>query len=186
MEIGLDHHLPTYAGGLGVLAGDTLKSCADLKVPILACTLLNREGYFHQNISEDGSQEEVPVEWNISDFLEKLDVKVKVEIEGRDVYITAWKKEIEGISGHKVPVLFLDTNLEENSDWDKKITEKLYGGDKWYRLCQEVVLGIGGVRIFRALGYNDQEKEIEKFHMNEGHSGFFDFGTTKRVARNIS
>jgi len=91
-----------------------------------------------------------------------------VSIEGRELQLRAWRYEVKGVSGAVVPVYFLDTDLPENSDWDRRLTDLLYGGDDWYRLCQEVILGIGGVRMLRALGYRD----LQRFHMNEGHAAF--------------
>jgi len=166
MEIGLDKHIPTYSGGLGILAGDTLKSCADLNVPIVGITLLSENGYFYQKIDEGGNQIELPINFNINDFLTLLPSKTSVIIEDRTVNIRIWHYLIKGINEYLVPVFFLDTNLEENSEADREITKHLYGGDNKYRLAQEIVLGIGGVRTIRALGY----KTIDKYHMNEGHA----------------
>ena len=166
MEIGLDPAMPTYSGGLGVLAGDTIRSAADLRVPMVAVTLLHRKGYFHQRLDASGWQREEPAEWIVEDFLKEMLPRTSVTIEGRIVHLRAWRYEVNGISGFKVPVYFLDTDLPENSEWDRTFTHFLYGGDQHYRLCQEVILGIGGVRILRALGYD----RIERFHMNEGHS----------------
>jgi len=166
MEIGLDKHIPTYSGGLGILAGDTLKSCADLNVPIVGITLLSENGYFYQKIDEEGNQIELPINFNINDFLTLLPSKTNVTIEDRTVNIRVWHYLIKGINGYLVPVFFLDTNLEENDERDREITKHLYGGDNKYRLAQEIVLGIGGVRIIRALGY----KTVDKYHMNEGHA----------------
>jgi starch phosphorylase len=168
MEIALERGMPTYSGGLGALAGDTIRSAADLKVPMVAVCLLHRKGYFYQRLDAQGNQTEEPVEWAINDFLTELVEHAAVSIEGRTVYLRAWKYEVRGVSGHAVPVYFLDTDLPENSDWDRRLTDHLYGGDDWYRLCQEIVLGIGGVRILRALGYQD----LQRFHMNEGHAAF--------------
>lgn len=166
MEIALDSKMPTYSGGLGVLAGDTIRSAADLKVPMVAVTLVHRKGYFRQRLDPDGRQLEEPVDWVVENFLSAMPQRVAVIIEGRAVQIRAWKYEVIGIGGFKVPVYFLDSDLPENSQWDRTITHFLYGGDPYYRLCQEVILGIGGVKILRALGY----KGIDRFHMNEGHS----------------
>lgn len=171
LEIGLDPKMPTYSGGLGILAGDTIKAAADSGVPLVALTLLYDNGYFHQTIDQ-GIQHENPVQWNKNEFLKPLDPKVKVQIEGRDIWIQAWKYTVYGNNG-KVPVLFLSTNLPENSDWDKEITQNLYGRDRWYRLCQEIILGIGGVKMLRALGYDTEDGQpVAKYHMNEGHSAF--------------
>jgi len=166
MEIGLDKHIPTYSGGLGILAGDTLKSCADLNVPIVGITLLSENGYFYQKIDEEGNQIELPFNFNINDFLVLLPSKTSVTIEDRTVNIRIWHYLVKGISGYLVPVFFLDTNLEENKECDRELTKYLYGGDNKYRLAQEIVLGIGGIRALQALGY----KTIDKYHMNEGHA----------------
>jgi starch phosphorylase len=166
MEIGLETGIPTYSGGLGVLAGDTIHSAADLRVPMIAVTLLHRKGYFYQKLDENGWQREEPVEWVVEDFLEEMPERASVTIEGRTVQLRAWKYDVIGIGGFKVPVYLLDTNLPENSEWDRTLTHFLYGGDQKYRLCQELILGMGGVRMLRSLGYN----RIERFHMNEGHA----------------
>ncbi|MEM0465984.1 MAG: alpha-glucan family phosphorylase [Candidatus Thermoplasmatota archaeon] len=166
MEIGINERIPTYSGGLGILAGDTLKSCADLNVPIVGVTLLSENGYFYQRIDDHGNQIELPFNFNIEDYLTLLPSKTMVTIEGRKVGIRIWHYLIRGLSGYVVPVFFLDTNLPENSEQDREITKYLYGGDNRYRLMQEIVLGIGGVRALQALGY----KTIDKYHMNEGHA----------------
>ncbi|MDI7260873.1 MAG: alpha-glucan family phosphorylase [Thermodesulfobacteriota bacterium] len=165
MEIGLEASMPTYSGGLGVLAGDTIRSAADLKVPMVAVTLLHRKGYFYQRIDATGWQREETVEWIVEDFLDEMPGRAAVTIEGRTVHIRSWKYEVLGIGGFKVPVYFLDTDLQENGEWDRTLTHFLYGGDQYYRLCQEVVLGMGGIRMLRSLGY----EELIRFHMNEGH-----------------
>jgi starch phosphorylase len=168
MEIALEPGMPTYSGGLGVLAGDTIRAAADLKVPLVAVCLLHRRGYFYQKLDDQGHQTEEPVAWVVDDFLTEMPVRAQVSIEGRTVSLRAWKYEVKGVTGYRVPVYFLDTDVPENSDWDRRLTDHLYGGDEWYRLCQEIVLGIGGVRILRALGYQD----LQRFHMNEGHAAF--------------
>jgi len=166
MEIGLDAGMPTYSGGLGVLAGDTIRSAADLNIPLIAVTLLHRRGYFYQRLDANGWQSEEPVEWIVEDFLTEEPQRSQVRIEGRTVNVRAWRYDVKGVGGFTVPVYFLDTRLPENSDWDRSLTDFLYGGDQHYRLCQEAILGIGGVRMLRALGY----ESIERFHMNEGHA----------------
>ena len=166
MEIGLVTDIPTYSGGLGVLAGDMIRAAADLRVPVVALTLLHRKGYFYQRLDSAGQQIEEPVDWAVDDFLTELPERVSVTIEGRAVALRAWKYEVAGPGDFSVPVFFLDTDLAENSEWDRTLTHYLYGGDQHYRLCQEVVLGIGGVRMLRALGY----RAISRYHMNEGHS----------------
>ncbi|MFH1722369.1 MAG: alpha-glucan family phosphorylase [Candidatus Altiarchaeota archaeon] len=166
MEVGINPSIPTYSGGLGVLAGDMLRSCADLSVPLVAVTLLNEQGYFFQQIDENGNQIELPFKWRKDDFLKPVDVKVSVIIAGRTVKITAWEYLIEGETGSTVPIYFIYTNLPENSPEDQGLTGHLYGGDSRYRLSQEIILGIGGVRVLNALGY----RNIRKYHMNEGHA----------------
>ncbi|MFT4261486.1 MAG: alpha-glucan family phosphorylase [Candidatus Woesearchaeota archaeon] len=165
MEIGVKEEMETYSGGLGILAGDTLKSGADLKMPILGVTLLHEKGYFKQKIV-NGEQQELNESWNKEEYLTKLDVQVTVSISGRDVKVGAWKYELTGISDNKIPIILLDTNIEGNSDYDRTLTSYLYGGDRYYRLCQEVILGVGGVKILKELGYD----EIYTYHMNEGHA----------------
>jgi len=165
MEIALDKAVPTYTGGLGVLAGDTLRSAADLSVPIVGVTLLHRKGYFEQHLDERGNQTERPVAWRPEERLEPVDVRTSILIEGRTVHIRAWKYPVRGVKGHEVPVYLLDTQLDENEEWDRTLTDSLYGGDNHYRLCQEVVLGMGGAALLRALNC-----EADLYHLNEGHS----------------
>jgi starch phosphorylase len=166
MEIGLLETMPTYAGGLGILAGDTVRSASDLGIQMLAVTLLHRRGYFRQRLDAAGWQSEENADWPVAELLQEMEPRCSVEIEGRQVHIRAWKLDVKGVSGAVVPVLFLDTDLEQNTEQDRAITHHLYGGDAHYRLCQEVVLGIGGIRMLRTLGYN----EIKRYHMNEGHA----------------
>ncbi|SEM71478.1 starch phosphorylase [Syntrophus gentianae] len=166
MEIGIEPSIPTYSGGLGVLAGDTIRSCADLKVPMVAVTLLHHKGYFVQKLDAKGNQQELPSDWIPSDWLEPLGLVVSVEIEQRTVWIQAWLYEVTGQTGYVVPVIFLDADLPENDQIDRTLTDYLYGGDERYRLAQEILLGIGGVRMLGKAGYNN----IRKYHMNEGHS----------------
>ena len=166
MEVGLDPRMPTYSGGLGILAGDTIRSAADLSVPLAAVTLLHRKGYFRQHLDSNGWQTEEPDAWVVGDFLTELEPRATVTIEGRVVQLRAWRYLVKGVSGSVVPVYFLDCDLPENEAWDRMLTHYLYGGDARYRLCQEVVLGVGGVKMLRALGCDC----IERYHMNEGHA----------------
>jgi glycogen phosphorylase len=168
MEVGVESGMPIYSGGLGILAGDTLKSCADLKIPTVGVTLLYAHGYFDQKLDESGNQQELPTRWDPSRFAQLLPVQVQIPIEGRSVTVRAWQYDIVGSSGFTVPLILLDTNIEENSPSDRELTAWLYGGDDRYRMVQEIVLGIGGMLMLRALGY----KELERFHMNEGHAAF--------------
>jgi starch phosphorylase len=173
MEVGLDPAMPTYSGGLGVLAGDTLHAAADLAIPMVGVTLLHRKGYFHQHLDDRGNQSE-------SELLEPLESRVSVTIEGRGVQVRAWRRLVIGVSGHTVPVYFLDTALPENSPWDRTLTDSLYGGDEHYRLCQEIVLGLGGVAMLGALGHNS----VRAYHMNEGHSALLALALLEKQAKN--
>lgn len=176
MEIALDPDVPTYSGGLGVLAGDTLRSFADLGVPVVAVTLLYRKGYFRQQLDAAGNQSEQPVYWNPAEQLEELPARSQVNIEGRPVAIRAWRYTVKGVSGDEVLVYLLDTDLPENSPQDRALTDHLYGGDDRYRLAQEIVLGLGGPDMLRKLGHT----EIESFHMNEGHSALLALSLLER------
>ena len=166
MEICLEVRLPTYSGGLGVLAGDTLRSAADLRVPMVGVTLAHRRGYFRQHLDPQGNQSETPDVWRPEEFCERVAPVVTVEVEGRHVRVGAWRYVVRGVTGHEVPVYLLDTELPENSEFDRTLTNTLYGGDNHYRLCQEVVLGMGGVAMLHALGYNGSAR----YHINEGHA----------------
>lgn len=177
MEIALHPDIPTYSGGLGVLAGDTLRSAADLGVPITGVTLVHRKGYFRQHLDAAGQQTEEPQSWQPERTLEPVGGKVSIRIEGRRVAIRAWRFVVEGIRGHIVPVYLLDTDLPENSPWDRQLTDHLYGGDQHYRLCQEAVLGMGGVEFLRMLG---EQGRMDAFHMNEGHSSLLTLALLQR------
>lgn len=166
MEIALDPAMHTYSGGLGILAGDTLRAAAEQGLPMVAVTLLHRKGYFRQKLDANGWQAEEPDTWPIEKFVRELPARAVVHIEGRAVQIRAWQYDIRSMSGGILPVFLLDTDLPENAEWDRHLTDQLYGGDKWYRFCQEIVLGMGGLRMLRALGH----ERIERFHMNEGHA----------------
>lgn len=168
MEIALMPEIPTYSGGLGVLAGDILKSSADLGVPMVAMTLLYKKGYFAQKINKEGRQTEYPVDWNPRDFMTQLPNRVTITMNGHPVTIGAWYYMLVGQTEHPLPIYFIDTDLPENSPEDRQLTAELYGGDNKYRLCQELILGIGGLRLLRDMGY----RNISTFHLNEGHAGF--------------
>jgi starch phosphorylase len=179
MEIGLEVEIPTYSGGLGILAGDTIRAAADLQVPMVAITLLHRKGYFYQRLDATGWQREEPVEWVVEDHLIEMPQRVAVTLEGRTVQLRCWKYEVRGAGGAVVPVYFLDANLPENSEADRALTDVLYGGDARYRLCQEAILGLGGVRTLRALGYDG----LTRFHMNEGHAALLGVELLEEAAR---
>lgn len=166
MEIALDQALPTYSGGLGVLAGDTLRSAADLALPVVGVTLAHRHGYFRQHLDAHGNQSESPATWHPENVLTEVPTRVVVEVEGRQVHVRAWRYVVRGVSHHEVPVYLLDTNIPENAEQDRALTDTLYGGDHRYRLCQEVVLGIGGARLLAAAHPNIALQH----HINEGHA----------------
>jgi starch phosphorylase len=174
MEIGIANNIPTYSGGLGVLAGDIVKASADLRLQMVALTLVSRKGYFRQKLDERGVQQELPDEWDPSKSLFLMPKTVTVPIEGRQVKIQAWLYEYQSPTGGMVPILFLDTDVEGNAAGDRRITDYLYGGDKRYRLKQEIVLGIGGVKLLKALTF-----KVRKYHMNEGHSALLTFELLK-------
>jgi starch phosphorylase len=167
MEIGLKDDIPTYSGGLGILAGDTVKSASDLCLPFIAVTLMSRKGYFRQEIDSEGRQKEFPVIWEPSKLLTNAEEKISIFIENREVFVQAWIYFVESPRVASVPVIYLDTNLPENSAEDRTLTDQLYGGDESYRLKQEMILGIAGVRMLRKLGF-----QVKKYHMNEGHAAF--------------
>ena len=175
MEIAINPGMPTYAGGLGVLAGDTLRSAADLGVPLAAFSLVHRKGYFKQLLDKDGKQNEDVQPWNPADFCTEEKARVTVSIENRIVTMRCWRYDMKGRYGHVVPIYLLDTDLDGNTGWDRGLTDHLYGGDTNYRLQQEIVLGMGGVRMAHALGY-----QINVYHMNEGHAALLTLALLER------
>ncbi|HST11096.1 MAG TPA: alpha-glucan family phosphorylase, partial [Terriglobales bacterium] len=176
MEIALDPNMPTYSGGLGMLAGDTLRSAADLGAPLVAVTLVYRKGYFRQYLDQGGQQSEQPQQWEPERTLKAVEGRVSVEIAQRQVWIRAWEYDVIGVDGDTVPVYLLDTNLPENADWDRQLTDSLYGGDETYRLAQEIILGLGGMKLLQKLGHD----RIQGYHMNEGHSALLALGLLER------
>ena len=127
MEIALDANMPTYSGGLGMLAGDTLRSAADLGAALVAVTLVYRKGYFRQYLDPSGKQGEQPQQWEPERVLKAVEGRVSIEIEQRQVWIRAWQFDVVGIDGDIVAVYLLDTNLSENEEWDRHLTDSLYG-----------------------------------------------------------
>ncbi len=169
MEFGLTSCMPVYSGGLGVLAGDHLKSASDLGLPLVGVGLLYQEGYFAQYLNADGwQQERYPINdfYNMPLHLERdaegNEMRVAVDYPGRTVYARIWRVQVGTI-----PLYLLDTNIEANSAYDQDICDRLYGGDIDMRIHQEIMLGIGGVRMLEALGLKPTA-----YHMNEGHSAF--------------
>jgi starch phosphorylase len=175
MEIAINPSMPTYSGGLGILAGDTLRSAADLGIPLAAFTLLHRKGYFQQHLDSTGMQTEEVQPWNPADFCTEERARVTVSVEGRVVTVGAWRYDMVGRFGHVVPIYLMDTDVDGNSGWDRGLTDHLYGGDTNYRLQQEIVLGMGGSRMAHALGYR-----VNVYHMNEGHAALLTLALLER------
>ncbi|MET0539151.1 MAG: alpha-glucan family phosphorylase [Xanthobacteraceae bacterium] len=178
MEIGLRPEMHTYSGGLGILAGDAARSAADLGLPMVFVTLASRSGYLHQDIDSQGAQVDNPDPWNPEDYTEPVGVMAAVPIEGRTVWIRPWLYELKSPLGRQVPVILLDTNVNENDVRDRSITDRLYGGDEIDRIRQEIVLGIGGEKVLRALGF-----AISTYHLNEGHAAFLALSLLLRYRR---
>jgi starch phosphorylase len=171
MEIALAKSLPTYSGGLGMLAGDTLRSAADMGAPIVAVSLAHRKGYFQQHLDLNGQQTESDIIWHPEQHLPAAEQDIVITMQGRDVMIRAWRFDVVGVTGHIIPVFLLDTDVEGNDPWDRTLTDHLYGGDNYYRLCQETILGLGGIHLLHALGCRPQV-----CHMNEGHAALLSVG----------
>lgn len=178
MEIAIDEEIPTYSGGLGVLAGDTVKAAADLKLPFVAITLMSKKGYFKQTLSNGGQQSEGDDTWETHDHLEETPFKATITLDGRNIALRPWLYRYKSDSGSEVLVYFIDSDLPENDEWDRGLTDHLYGGDDYYRLCQEAVLGIGGIKLLRAMGYRD----IHRYHMNEGHAALLTLELHKELS----
>ena len=178
MEIALRPEMHTYSGGSGCWratrpAPAPISSCRSS-----SCTLINRQGYLRQEIDGNGDQIEHPDPWTPEDYATPLRAKVACLIEGREVWVRPWLHVLASGPGLDVPVLLLDTDLHENAPEDRRITDTLYGGDQTYRLKQEIVLGIGGVRMLQALGFN-----IRRYHMNEGHAALLALDLLRRHPR---
>ena len=171
MEIALSPSLPTYSGGLGMLAGDTLRSAADTAAPIVAISLVHRRGYFRQYLDANGQQTETDVPWSPETTLASAGKTIDIFMNGRNLKICAWRFDVLGVTGHIIPVFLLDTDLDGNDPWDRRLTDHLYGGDTFYRLCQETILGLGGIHLLHALGCRP-----EVHHMNEGHAALLSIG----------
>lgn len=168
MEIMLESDIPTFAGGLGILAGDVLRSCADMQVACVGVSLVYSGDIFNQKINIDGSQSFVPTEWKKKDQLIKLKNQIVLEINNKQVFVHIWRYDIVGLSGFVVPVFLLDTDFSSNEDWAREITKNLYCGAEETRINQEYLLGVGGVKMLRELGFSN----IKNFHLNEGHASF--------------
>ena len=177
MEMALESAIPTYSGGLGVLAGDTVRTAADMELPLVAVSLVSRQGYFRQDLDAAGNQSEAPDPWEPADHAQLLRAMVAVPVDGRDVWVRAWLYPLASHLGGRIPVILLDTDCDSNCAEDRRITDQLYGGDDDYRFRQEIVLGIGGMRMLQAMGV-----EVELYHMNEGHSALLAWALLRRFA----
>ena len=166
-EIGLWSDLSTYSGGLGVLAGDHVKSAADAEIPLIGVTLLYREGYSRQHLDSDGIQSETYPVLDPSEFLESTDITIQLPLDNQTIFARVWCANVVGQTGHKVPVYFLDTTHELNSQYHQEIGHRLYGGDDDTRIRQEYLLGVGGIQLFDHL-----QMELKGIHLNEGHCTF--------------
>lgn len=149
MEIAIRSEMHTYAGGLEILAGDTARSRADLELPLVFVTLVSLAGYFRQRIDGEGRQVEEPDPWQPAAWCTPLEAMIAVAIEGLPVWIRPWLYIHTCPHGHRIPILLLDTDLDQNAAAERALTHSLYGGDEAYRLKQEIVLGIGGARLLR-------------------------------------
>ncbi len=189
MEIGLDSNIPTYSGGLGVLSGDTVRSAADLEIPMVGICLCYSSGYFYQFFNEFGEQKEKEIEWSFFYEFEKIEKPISIKIQDKEIKISAWLYQVIGQSGHIIPVYLLTTDVEGNEDWQRKLTAALYDStSRWHRIVQEMILGIGGVKLLKSLGYNN----IKVYHINEGHGAFAtlellkELGDIKKVKESIA
>ena len=169
MEIGLDSNIPTYSGGLGVLSGDTVRSAADLEIPMVGICLCYSSGYFYQLFNEVGEQKEKEIEWSFYYEFDKVEKPITIKIQDKEIKISAWLYRVVGQSGHIIPIYLLTTDVVGNEDWQRKLTAALYDStSRWHRIVQEMILGLGGVKLLKSLGYNN----IKVYHINEGHGAF--------------
>ncbi len=180
MEIALSKDLPTYSGGLGMLAGDTLRSAADTGAPMVAVSLAHRCGYFRQQLDEHGQQTEADVPWFPETRLPEVAGTVTLMLQSRELTVRAWRFDVVGVTGHILPVFLLDTDVEGNDPYDRTLTNHLYGGDTYYRLCQEAVLGLAGIHLLHMLGCRPQV-----CHMNEGHAALLTIGLMEDHLRGV-
>ena len=180
-EIGISSNLPTYSGGLGVLAGDHIKSAADLKINMVAISLLYKEGYFKQIIDQEGKQREVYPKFVPEPILSELSHIFSINLNGKEIFIKACVYNHQSINGFTVPIYFLDTDISENDDETRGITLRLYSGDNRHRILQESILGCGGMKLLEILN----QTNIKKYHMNEGHCSFIVLDLLKKYKGDI-
>jgi starch phosphorylase len=182
MEIGMDSNIFIYSGGLGVLAGDTVRSAADLEIPMVGICLCYSSGYFYQLFNEKGEQKEKEIEWSFFYEFDKVEKPITMMLEDREIKVSAWLYKMIGQSGHVIPIYLLTTEVEGNEDWMQKLTGSLYDStSKWNRIAQEMILGIGGVKLLKSLGYEN----ITTYHINEGHGAFSTIELYKNLGEDL-
>ncbi len=176
-EIGLDNRIPSYAGGLGILAGDMLKSATDMNLDMLGVSLLYSKGIFQQALDEDGNQTEFYADWEPAKFMRLLEETFYIKIENRRVRVQIWEYFLEGSSGHKNPIYFLDTNCRENEEIDQLICKEVYPNDQTVWLKQQILLGLGSIQALKLLKY----PVLDNYHLNESHDMFVLLGLRKEL-----
>ena len=181
MEIALKSDIPTYSGGLGILAGDLIKSAADLEIPMVAVALTYSGGYFYQFIDREGLQQEKALRWEFTDEFARTNQTAVIEVYGKPLKVQCWTYDVVGKTGHHIPLYLLETNVESNEEWMKNLTHILYDSIRpEIRLIQEMILGMGGVRILDLHGMNN----LECYHLNEGHAAFVTLELLKKFDGN--
>ena len=180
-EIGFTPNVPTYSGGLGILAGDHIKAAADNGLSLCGISLLYKEGYLKQKLDAEGNQTEDYPRFHPQPILRPVNINIAIPLRNRAIKLKVWVFNHIGITNHTVPIYFLDSDHPENLEDDKNITFRLYGGGMEHRLLQEAVLGFGGCAALEALGYND----ISTYHMNEGHAAFVTLALRKKFNNDV-
>lgn len=180
MEFGLKDEMKTFAGGLGILAGDTVKTAADMGLSFVGITLLYKHGYFKQDLGPDGEQLEFPDQWDYKQFLENTGKTVEIKLNQETIIAEILQYKVTGVTGKQTFVYFLNTDLEQNSEENRKISYNLYTPYEDTRLRQEIVLGIGGVYALKELGY----RTFDNYHLNESHAAFGILGL-KEITGNL-
>ncbi len=169
MEIAIRSDIPTYSGGLGILAGDMLRSAADLEIPMVAVALTYSGGYFYQVINADGTQVDKQLRWEFTDEFFREEKTAVIEVYGKPIKIQVWRYDVLGRAGYEIPIYLLETDVEGNEEWMRNLTHTLYDSERpEIRLIQEMILGIGGLRMLDLHGLSN----LETYHLNEGHAAF--------------
>ncbi len=182
MEIAIKSDIPSYSGGLGVLAGDMIRSAADLEIPMVAVALTYSGGYFYQVVNLEGWQQERELRWEFTDEFTKSEKTAVIEVYGKPLNVQCWRYDVVGKTGHRIPLYLLETHIEGNEDWMKDLSRRLYDSQRpEIRLMQEMVLGMGGIRILDLHGLDN----LESYHMNEGHAAFVALELLNRFGGNV-